>query len=1651
MGISDRYIQDIEKCLEVYGQLYQMTDSDKIDVIDYIGDFYRKQKDADGRKQLYDNQECYKRIMTNIHMFRWLEIEKSVGSAEVKQAMQRNDIWTKTTKELATEALNILNTIGVKPEQNGYDLGPSVLINYVKMQRIETQQVDDSDDDDFFGDDTYDTQSTQAQFDEIDKQDLGFQDTEDDFDDVFGTDEDTDNDEDELDEDELDEDELDEDELDEDEDDDDFFDDEEEEGYEGEPENYDDETQSQGGQLQDTDTEQKDSLTEQQKRELEAQKIKEAAEIESNRVEIPIDTKTNSNIDLQFDKFIQQQYVAALMPQFRELYSSCFTGITQPDGVLTPQGVLKYEQLQGDTKKQWHFNHQTGISEETQVYKNYMNMVFYAIGIIKGAQQCKTATSDMDALRLKKAAIKLGREELGYAMGFQADSDDTGRFPRVQHLKRGNVYYPYMHHAFMTGYYALCSGLKKESEENNYHHNTVKVTSYDDLSKWISKQIKTCLLKAIAESNLGDQPETYEVDAICKSMLDCIKNVVFIADKQKAFLTLKICQNRLHYSQAQLQDALNDYLTSTSGTTQGTKAIVKDLKDDVATIDIVLDVNKYNSQNLMAAQVIDSVIESGQLPSWDNAIIGRDDKGIVNYDFTKQNRCAVQIYGQSGSGKGLMTQALIQNALIDNCNVFYFDGKPDNGAALGKVAWDRDKEAAVFNGLTGGQDTFSDTLEAFQHGKRSPDRLYELDSIIPDFEQQPVAPVRVEWPFQTTTQTGQNLRKQLLDVSRTLKAFEFICDMVEIRANGRDEKAGIDNYKDFCVFIIDEIQNAATAEKAVRQQMNYYMQQVETIDVVKTVQKTTKNGIETQEKRDGKIKDVKNWGKDPGYIFCKKWISWANNLISVQWNELVTKQLRNSNQTIITIFQTNDWFTMDDKGIGRYGQTTCSRIGHLMRELQAKVTKIAGKNGLKATGQNSWGDLPGDKYKWHSDVQKGKWAIARDESGFSDDVQLVRPFMIFTTDLGHKVRCSTDDRFAGGQSCRTSKYDTKDEQGNDKKDPAGLDSYLQYMFNNLHSEILQKRTVGLTPEEVLQKGYDYFESCVKTFGKADQLQDYFYKIPDMVTAVKQGDDEDQVLDFDDQEDESDDFSIEDSSVFDLKDDEQTDDFLKGLNDATDEDGSDTDGHESSDSDQLDSDYIVDEESSIDFNDLSNLLDDDNADDGVFSQQKQGHEQVGFLENQDQQSDYDEYGADSLQTDGIDFDWFDYSEQGNEQGIEFDTVEQSETEQALGEEPEFNRGRQKVEYEQPIQESQQSDDFGDLMSEYQDIQRNQGQQYGYSREPVYSAEAIQSILSNPNMQADEKLLEMGKLIQRGNVKVNPVDCIPLEGRMIYEGMDTDRSGMVNFGNNQSNQGNQSSRARRLNSQTIVASDTDVGVLGNIRTEDNKTLQTRFETILNVIDQSIDKNMVIKLMMTETTIQVNGRNLFLGRLLTNELQVADIVSIERTFNTFGNLKTLIVDMQVFGAIQGEYELDNPIPKMFMRSPSLRQVTLLGNNGRMAQIQREDMYSIPEEVMDMIFNQQNVDKLDTISAQFINDTNYRVVPVQAKRRIARTQARMSNASFGDKNTGFTTGRIQREGKSIVKRQGTGSVGVQARRGVNQTLNGIGNIMGRFGKKTK
>ena len=1494
-SIINRYIDDIEKSLAVYSQLHRMQKQDKYNVYEYIGEFYRK-----GLNKLQEDIECYSKVMTNILLFRWLELERYQADQETINVMSKNGIWTSQQKELASKALDILRSLGAQlNNQDWYSLDSEKLLRYVEMSKISTETIDTTQDIDILG-----YEDIEANFDILGETDYGYIE-EDSSEGVINLD-----------------------------------------NEESSTITYDGDIQN----IQDIQDE--------------ADKIRQRQEEESDRIEIPIETQQDDSIKIQFGKYVEQQYLTQLMKTFDELYSSCFSGVTSPDGILTPLGALKFEQLKGEQRKQWHFNHsKESLCEDTQVYRNYMNMFLYAIGVIGGQSRCSNQTSDEEQLKSKIEAIECGKSQLGKAMGFQNTTDESNRFPKLQHIKQQNekIYYPYMHHAFMTGYYALCNGLKDIQKREGYPQNTVKVTSYKHLSKWIHDKIKDCLLSAIKDQIIEDQEDQniVYIQTICKKLIDSIKNIIIIQDKQKQYLTFKMCSNNLRYQKNQLEELLNEYLTSTQGTTSGIKAIVKSIENDVATIDLVLNNKEYNQNDLMAYQVLDSIIESGQTPSWNNAILGRDDKGIINYDFTKQNRCAVAVYGASGSGKGLMTQAFISNALIDNCNVFYFDGKPDNGAALAKIAWDRGKEAAVFNGYKGSSNTYPDYLEQYQHGIRDSSLLYKVEDIIPDFKEQPVAPNKVQWPFQQDTDSGRQLRKQLIDLSRTLMAFQFVSDMVEIRANAKDKD--IKHTEDFCVFIIDEIQDASDKEKNIRKIMAEYMRDVENTKVMKDVHKETKNGVTIEKKADGKIKDPQNWGKDEGYLFCKKWLNWANQVANLQWSELVTKQLRNSRCTLITIFQSNSWLKLDQDGIGRPGQVEYSRIGHLLKDLKPKVTKIVGQGGMVDTKRDVWGDKERTAYKWASEVQNGKWAIAKDESGLQDDAKIVRPFKVFTTDLGNGVRCELDDRYAGGDACRTSKEDLYNKNGEEKKDPAGLDSYTKYMFNNLREELIQKRTEGLTPEDVLQKGYNYFNDCIRELKGIEQIQEYFYGLPLMIKHIGLNNNKFELND-----------SLEQGEdvefiINDLDRVQESRDFLSGLNDQVQYEDDDEDeiveaGGTIDDSlmDNTD-DFIID-----DYEEDADLICEDDSIldfDGQYNIENNLDNEEDIIDGLDNTNDYD--------TDG------------------FDTI---------------------------IQNYNNLDSF-----ETQTKQEDQ-------------LDGIAQILNNNQIQAEERLKAIQHILQAKGFKINPQDCTPIEGQQIPEYTILNTDGTVKFQDSCRN------KPHTLGEQTILANNNDIQSIRNTKVETDRSLISRYEAVLNVISNSIDKNTVVKYMVTETTVQVNGRNLFLGNLLSNELTMADIFDVEKTFNRFGNLKELIIDLTVLGQIQNQYCQDIPIKTMFNRCPQLNSIIILGNNGRISTIHREESTKLQDSLIDMIETQQNIDKLDVMSAQLINDARYKVKPVQIKRKNFRTAKRMKNQRFSGYNSSF---RNEKAEKTI-------SNNTTNNKQIKKIANNFGNIFSQF-KKNK
>ena len=1590
----------------------------KTDAIKYIADFINTQSDESKKDAFKNNIECYRILLTNPLLYRWIAIEKQLRDQTVCDAIHQSGLWEMSVQDMFNKATKGLKEFGVATKNsNIYSLQADqikVFLETRQVQTVDAQDVELSDGeyDDIFAqlNDSDLEEQAKAAFDSIDESDLGVvQKGDDDFDDFdenqtdlnMGEDEDAveipeGNGEDEDDEDDWEVDIL----------------------------NNDDTTDSESETSDITEdlTDQEDKTSgiqgisdeEIKKREAEAEEIRKAVEEESNRVEIPIDKQDDHTLQ-ELRKIVKNMYVKDLMETMTEMYQSCFSGITSVDGILTNRGLLKYEQLGGERTKSWHINHTVGgeASQKSYEYNSNIDMICYAYGVLQGGPQAVGNGKDAQADR--ESCIEKGRNIFGCIL---QEEDNGTRFPRYSHKLRDKgdlikgIQYPYMQQAFMTGYYALCDGLKKEAAEKNYIRNQVKVTNWKDLQKWIEDQLVRCIALGLYESGIKLDQSTVQMAAACRNMKDKLKNVVAIVDSQKSYYTIKMCQNVIKFDKDKLEKALNDYLDFSGGGQAGSRAIVKSIKNDVATVDIVRDMDKYSSAQFMAQTVIDNIIESGSMPSWDDAILGKDDNGIVNYNFEKSDRCAVALYGQSGSGKGLMTQSLLQNALIDNCNLFYFDGKPDNGAALAKIAWDRGKEAAVYNGFTDGSKTFPQELENFQHGIRDVSMLQRLDDMIPNFEYSPQSMInKVSWPFYIDMSKpvgergdGEQNRQQLYAVQRVLESFHFICDMVNLRANNRTKD--IDGDKDFCVFVVDELQNAAKYEKAVRKAMAAYMKAVGEIEVTTT--EIGRNG-QTKEKKNGKIKDIKNMQKDPGYLFCYKWLNWANSIVETEWTKLKTIQLRNSRCTVIMIFQTNDWLAEGNIGQSKNITDIYTRIGKMVQEMSDKVVRIVGKGGL--TSSSKWGDQ--QQYPWKDEVESGKWAVGATEGAPGlDRAQIVKPFRIFTTDLGEGVQVPLDDKFAGGAECRKNKND-------EGKDPLGLDSYTAYLFSNLRNEILQRRTTGLTAEEVLQKGYDYFNNALKETGKAESLDDYFYNLFDLRKEL-------QDMPTNRQSDDDDDFDEETLVNERLR-------IIREMNrlgscdsdESSEEDGEDetSESSETSGADESSTGYDRYDFGDSDDDETMNFdgSDDDNNE-------------------SDSENDSDNTGTDGA--DGAD------SDDGDVRPVGFDTTSFDFGDESNGDEG-YSSDNVPV---APVAtrtirlgEQGQSENFEtDLSAAYDTSEAELDNRGSYQRtlntqraiqqvNDIDSVGQMSQILRDQNLQAENRLRILMQAVERFGITIDQLDCPPADAPQIHDEMTEKPNGQIEF----TWSGNQ--KPHTLNPDTIQLNNSDLAGCRGPVTND-RDLQNRYDAILDALSRKVGgDSRVVRLALTETMVQANSQNVYLGNVLDVNTTVADIVSITKTFNRFGNLKKLWIDLQILGEIQGEYEEDNPIKTMFMRCPSLQAIVIFATNGEKHVINRNEADNMQQDILDTLYSQQLCDKIDAISASQASNEMYRAKPVQVRRRVERTAARMDSGSFSrQRNSAFQSGQAQRVGRASVRRQSQQSIGRE-----------VNNIFNRFSRR--
>lgn len=770
--------------------------------------------------------------------------------------------------------------------------------------------------------------------------------------------------------------------------------------------------------------------------------------------------------------------VNGIVMSLSDLYASCYSGITATDGVLTDEGLLSVDR-QKDGHRKFVMNHSASDTDVRALgkkanYLKYYSAVMYAIGVAGCGAVPLSPGCNYDMVT--KTAV--ARAEQIFGKRIDGRKDTTPKFADVKdHVQL----YPRLHTEFMTGMFVINPKMKQWALDNKAKHSDVRITNFGDMTNWMKERVTDCLAQACLDA--GAKVEDAGVNdsiitSVCNTMASSIKNIIVITNSKKSHKTIKIC-SAMPLNAEYIGKEIANYFNAGSASSQAVEVITKNNGSNTGVLeyDIILDKADYDKSSAFSADVIDSIIESGNVPSWSNAILGeKDNGGVMNFNF--KDKCSVAIYGASGSGKGIMTSALLTNAMADGCDIFYFDGKPDNGAALAKVAWDEKAgDVAVFNGCQGGSNTFPGHLEEYSHGVRDKSVRDSEEKLIPTLDDNKSWPFRSKFP---------GARKDLLEVSYTLSGFQFVHDAILLRSNPENLEMLPCGDPRWAVFVIDEIEDAAVKEQTTRNLMKAYMETVGERECFKTESKTDRNGnVTTTEKKDGKIKDPKNWKKDPGYLFCKQWLEWVDSRC-LQWQTIVTKALRNSSTTLITIFQSNNWLNQNKAGN--------TKIGSLMLKVAQKTTKIVGKGALVST--NTWGDQ--NSYAWKDEVAKGKWAIATGESGLSDDATIFKPFKVFTTDLGGGVKVPFDDYGAGSQNCWTDAFD-----GHKGSKPLGLQSYVKYLFNGLAPELQAQVNDGrrlpetITPAGVLVSSFNYLSNLVSNnpgLFQYNNIYDCMYKV-----------------------------------------------------------------------------------------------------------------------------------------------------------------------------------------------------------------------------------------------------------------------------------------------------------------------------------------------------------------------------------------------------------------------------------------------------------------------------------------------------------------------------------------------------------------------------
>lgn len=650
--------------------------------------------------------------------------------------------------------------------------------------------------------------------------------------------------------------------------------------------------------------------------------------------------------------------------------------------------------------------------------------------------------------------------------------------PDISEIMDKSMVCPALHLQFQSANIEYCTGItsirkwitaekvngkdsKYTSSEDYIKANTRnnKLTNIKDIKSWYRWCLKNIMVESLIKANVKSLADMDTAIQVLSALTKNIKNVIVVSDRAVGEQEeIKISTDDVINVDDIIQSLTNKLNIGNTNSIE-IKQIAKESfeANNILTLSITFDKEKANNSDKFAHEIINRLADAGSLPSWDNALLGKKEDGTYLFwkDFMGSaepyKRCYT-IYAGSRSGKGVMTSTLIASALCDSKHVFYTDGKPENGACLGKISWDEGKEAYAFDGQAKGKAPFVGFMENYAvdlngNPVRTPEEVVQFM----DSEHMP------ECLFANSSYFNNNTQKIFLGVMRYLKSIQLCASIINKRAAGELPSS------DWQVWIFDEMKDMSEREKEVREIFAKYMR--------------SKSGAKEPGSDDPKyyyidtksFKNIEEARKnDPGVDYICKWVKWTSHIRRLMETANVIS-LGKAQANLIFIFQEATWIPEANK---------ITTIGKIVNAL--KSTKIVGANALaKACGD--YGDAHTINTDWYKKVNQGTgwWAISKGADVRSSQVILFKPFKVWTIPI------------------------IKGE--NDKLDPNG-DRNDQKYIGGYARALLAK--AGLNPADILQEAYDYANDAVVSSGYAGSLKEFIYNpsnfISDGIDASYEG-------------------------------------------------------------------------------------------------------------------------------------------------------------------------------------------------------------------------------------------------------------------------------------------------------------------------------------------------------------------------------------------------------------------------------------------------------------------------------------------------------------------------------------------------------------------